>query len=99
VRRTTALLCAALLLCGAALAFADTKRGSRGPDRLRGTSGPDRIFGGDSGDRLAALGGNDTITGGTGVDRIHCGPGRDTAFLNLKSERRRTRSCERIVVR
>jgi hypothetical protein len=36
----------------------------------------------------------DSIYGGTGLDTVDCGPNRDVVYINVRSDRGRTRNCE-----
>jgi Ca2+-binding RTX toxin-like protein len=59
--------------------------GGPGNDLLVARRGNDTVFGGT---------GNDTIYGGTGLDTVDCGPGRDVLYINVRSDRARSRNCE-----
>ncbi|MDX1930486.1 MAG: calcium-binding protein [Pirellulaceae bacterium] len=59
-------------------AFADTLRGSQGPNRLIGGKGNDYLYG---------YGGDDRIEGGEGNDYINAGPGRDQIFGGAGADR------------
>jgi hypothetical protein len=87
---------------------ADRMFGDQGRDRLSGDLGNDRIWGGTGKDfinggngrvRLFGGKGNDEVNGSTAgpAARINCGPGRDVVRVN-QNERRRARSCERLLV-
>jgi Ca2+-binding RTX toxin-like protein len=58
---------------------------SGGNDYVVARRGNDTVFGGT---------GNDTIYGGTGLDTVDCGPGRDVLYINVRSDRARSRNCE-----
>ena len=66
---------------------ADDVFGEQGNDRLGGAAGGDALFGGP---------GRDTLVGGPGKDSFDGGGGRDTCVLSSRSERSRTKSCERV---
>jgi RTX calcium-binding nonapeptide repeat (4 copies) len=59
-------------------AFADTLRGSQGPNRLIGGKGNDYLYG---------YAGDDRIEGGEGNDFINAGPGRDQIFGGAGADR------------
>jgi hypothetical protein len=67
-----------------------------GDDRLYGGPGNDVIAGNHGPDRIQGGAGDDIISGGSGPDTVDCGPGYDTLYINLNSDRRRSRGCERI---
>jgi Ca2+-binding RTX toxin-like protein len=67
-----------------------------GDDRLYGGPGNDVIAGNHGPDRIDGGPGDDIISGGSGPDTVNCGAGYDTLYINLNSDRRRSRGCERI---
>ena len=68
-------MAAGLVLVGAA--FAATKTGTSGPDKLRGTKGADVLEGRRGHDTLVGGRGGDRLVGGGGPDVLRGGPGRD----------------------
>ena len=67
---TALVLVAALLLGAGAVAVADTRVGTAGPDALEGTAGPDQLYGEDGDDLLDGLQANDYLEAGPGNDRV-----------------------------
>jgi hypothetical protein len=67
-----------------------------GDDRLSGGPGNDVIAGSHGHDTIQGGAGDDIISGGSGPDTVNCGPGYDTLYINLNSDRARSRGCERI---
>ena len=68
-----------------------------GDDTLHGGAGNDWIVGARGTDHITGGAGDDVIFGGSGSDSIDCGAGDDTVFVNLETERKTARNCEKIL--
>ena len=68
-----------------------------GDDTLDAGPGDDFVVGGRGIDRVDAGPGDDVVYGGSAPDTVDCGPGDDVLFINLASERARSKGCETIL--
>ena len=91
----------------AGMAFAATRIGDAGPNRLVGTAENDTLKGRGGADTLIGRGDSDLLVGGRGrdminarergraeEDRIDCGPGRDKVLTDNTTEDTIARNCE-----
>jgi Ca2+-binding RTX toxin-like protein len=91
----------------AGMAFAATKVGDAGPNRLVGTAENDTLKGQGGADTLIGRGDSDVLVGGRGndqinarergraeEDRVDCGQGRDTVLTDNTTEDRIANNCE-----
>ena len=91
----------------AGMAFAATKIGDTGPNRLVGTAENDTLKGQGGADTLIGRGDSDVLVGGRGndqinarergraeEDRVDCGQGRDTVLTDNTTEDRIANNCE-----
>ena len=96
-----------MVMVFAGTAFAVTRIGDAGPNRLVGTAENDRLEGRGGADTLIGKGDSDLIVGGRGNDRINarergrpeddrvdCGRGRDTVLTDNTTEDRIADNCE-----
>ena len=91
----------------AGMAFAATKIGDTGPNRLVGTAENDTLKGQGGADTLIGRGDSDVLVGGRGndqinarergraeEDRVDCGQGRDTVLTDNTTEDIIANNCE-----
>jgi Ca2+-binding RTX toxin-like protein len=96
-----------MVMVFAGMAFAVTKIGDAGPNRLVGTAENDVLKGRDGADTLIGRGDSDLLVGGRGNDQINaresgrpeddnvdCGPGRDTVLTDNTTEDTIASNCE-----
>ena len=96
-----------MVMAFAGMAFAATKIGNAGPDRLVGTAENDTLRGRGGADTLIGRGDSDVLVGGRGndhinarergraeEDRVNCGPGRDTVLTDNTTEDVISKNCE-----
>ena len=96
-----------MMMVFAGAAFAATKVGDAGPNRLVGTAENDVLKGRAGADTLIGRGDSDLLVGGRGNDqinaresgraeddRVDCGPGRDTVLTDNTTEDSIASNCE-----
>ena len=96
-----------MVLVFAGAAFAVTRVGDAGPNRLVGTAENDVLKGRAGADTLIGRGDSDLLVGGRGNDqinaresgraeddRVDCGPGRDTVLTDNTTEDSIASNCE-----
>jgi len=96
-----------MMMVFAGAAFAATKVGDAGPNRLAGTAENDVLKGRAGADTLIGRGDSDLLVGGRGNDqinaresgraeddRVDCGPGRDTVLTDNTTEDSIASNCE-----
>ena len=96
-----------LVMVFAGMAFAVTKIGDAGPNRLVGTAENDTLKGRAGADTLIGKGDSDVLIGGGGNDqinarergraeddRVDCGRGRDTVLTDNTTEDSIAKDCE-----
>jgi Ca2+-binding RTX toxin-like protein len=96
--RSFSIVFAATLVCVGSAAFAATREGTAGPDRLVGTSGNDVLRGRAGPDILSGGRGDDRVVGGAGRDVLRGGPGYDE-FNMIAGGERPSPGRDRIVAR
>jgi Ca2+-binding RTX toxin-like protein len=96
-----------MMMVFAGAAFAVTRVGDAGPNRLVGTAENDVLKGRAGADTLVGRGDSDLLVGGRGNDqinaresgraeddRVDCGPGRDTVLTDNTTEDSIASNCE-----
>jgi Ca2+-binding RTX toxin-like protein len=96
-----------MVMVFAGMAFAVTKIGDTGPNRLVGTAENDTLKGRAGADTLIGKGDSDVLVGGGGNDqinarergraeddRVDCGRGRDTVLTDNTTEDSIAKDCE-----
>jgi len=96
-----------MMMVFAGAAFAATRFGDAGPNRLVGTAENDVLKGRAGADTLIGRGDSDLLVGGRGNDqinaresgraeddRVDCGPGRDTVLTDNTTEDSIASNCE-----
>ena len=96
-----------MVLVFAGAAFAVTRIGDAGPNRLVGTAENDALRGRAGADTLIGRGDSDLLVGGRGNDqinaresgraeddRVDCGPGRDTVLTDNTTEDSIASNCD-----
>jgi Ca2+-binding RTX toxin-like protein len=96
-----------MVMVFAGMAFAVTKIGDAGPNRLVGTAENDTLKGRAGADTLIGKGDSDVLVGGGGNDqinarergraeddRVDCGRGRDTVLTDNTTEDSIAKDCE-----
>jgi len=96
-----------MMMVFAGAAFAVTRIGDAGPNRLVGTAENDVLKGRAGADTLIGRGDSDLLVGGRGNDqinaresgraeddRVDCGPGRDTVLTDNTTEDSIASNCE-----
>jgi Ca2+-binding RTX toxin-like protein len=77
----------AVIALPASAAFAVTRNGGPGNDKLTGTKMGDRLYGKGGNDKLIGKAGNDLLAGDAGNDTLSGGPGDDTLLGGLGRDR------------